>query len=52
MVVAVAIFAIAWWAVSRARAGNAKVRKARHDPHLDVTEHGDDPDDPQRDIPE
>lgn len=33
IVAALAIFAGAWWLVARARAGNRKVREARHDPH-------------------
>lgn len=52
IIVAVALFALAWRMVVRARAGNAKVREARHDPHLDATRRGDDADDPQRNIPQ
>jgi len=52
IVVAVALFVLGWWMVTRARGGNAKVREARHDPHLDVTGHGDDADDPERNIPQ
>lgn len=50
--VAVALFAIGWWLVGRARKGNARVRRSRHDPHLDRTGHGADEDDPQRNIPQ
>lgn len=50
--VAVGLFALGWWFVARARAGNAKVRRNRHDPHLDRSRHQDDPDDPHRDIPQ
>lgn len=50
--VAVALFALGWWLVRRAREGNAKVREAHHDPHLDATEHGRDVEDPQRNIPQ
>jgi hypothetical protein len=50
--VAIALCSLGWWLVRRARDGNAKVRKARRDPHLDAAEHGDDEDDPQRNIPQ
>ncbi|HUF72386.1 MAG TPA: hypothetical protein VMR74_05745 [Gammaproteobacteria bacterium] len=52
IIVAVVLFALSWWMVVRARAGNAKVREVRHDPHLDATRHGEDADDPQRNIPQ
>jgi type IV secretory pathway TrbD component len=50
--VAVALFALGWWLVGRARKGNATVRRAHNDPHLDRTAHGADEDDPQRNIPQ
>lgn len=52
LVVAIALFGLSWWMVRRARTGNAKVRKTQHDPHLDPAAHGDDTEDPQRDIPQ
>jgi cytosine/uracil/thiamine/allantoin permease len=50
--VAVVIFVVAWWLVVRARAGNAKVRETRHDPHAHGNPHSGDPTDARRDIPQ
>lgn len=50
--IAVLIFALAWRLVIRARAGNARVREARRDPHArTVPSHGDSKD-ARRDIPQ
>jgi hypothetical protein len=52
LIVAVLLFAMAWWLVGRARQGNRKVREARRDPHATrMPAHGD-AKDPQRDIPQ
>ncbi len=50
IIVAVLIFASAWWFVRRAREGNRRVREARGDPHTDVDPRHGERQDPRRDI--
>ncbi|MDX1561307.1 MAG: hypothetical protein R3305_00175 [Gammaproteobacteria bacterium] len=52
IVIAVAIFLVAWRLVTRARAGNRKVREARDDPHADPANASADDPESRRDIPQ